>query len=97
MSSYHLVVYSAGQKTGLKTQCSCPWIVEILLPIAVGEQAVHVNPVFESTRRREVTQKAIVIGLRALEQEISADAMRVAHASWVGKTFAELIDAARRL
>ncbi len=93
----HLVVYCAGQKTKLKTQCPSPRIVEIPLPIANGEQAVHVKPVFERPRRREATRKAIVVALRALEQDVSEGPMSVAHAAWAGKTFAQFFDAARRL
>ncbi len=90
-------MYCAGRKTQLKTQCPTPWIVEIPLSIAIGEQAAQLNPVFASAMRRDAARKAVVLNLRALRQEVGEGAMRVARAAWAGRTFAELVAAARRL
>jgi hypothetical protein len=91
------IVYGDDQKPRPKTQYAGPWIGRVPLPFPLREQAVHLVPLFDSTKSRGATKNAIVADLVALEKELSEDAMSVARAEWVGKTFAKLIEADRLL
>ena len=91
------IVYGDDQKAKPENRYPSPWIGKVPLPIPLSEQTVHLIPLFDSTKNRGATKKAIVADLLVLEQELSEDAMSDVRAAWVGKTFAEFIEAARGL